>query len=492
MADTEGAKCRTGIEGLDYILGGGLPRDRFCLIQGTSGVGKTTLALQFLLEGREEGETGLYIALAETADELDSIAQSHGWNLEGIQVFEVTASDGEKTGEDSSVFHPFEFELTGTTDLIRAEIDRVNPARLVIDSLAEIKLLAQDRFRYRRQILRLKQFLARRHCTAVVLDQINSVAEPGVESIAHGVVALQCNVPLFGAERRSINVVKMRGVAFRGGYHDYVIRTGGIRVFPRLVSAEHHGSVANDPVSSDIPRLDQLLGGGLDRGTTNLLLGSPGTGKSTLATQFAVAAASRGEEVAVFAFDEAVRTFILRSEGLGLPVKRHMDEGRLHVRQVDPAELSPGEFAHVLSRMVEHGNVRMVIIDSVNGYLQAMPDERFLSLQLHELFSFLNQQGVVTILVMAQEGLFGNMQNPIEMSYLTDAVVQLRYFESEGEVKQAISVIKKRSGHHQRSIREFKIDEHGIRVGEPLSQFRGILTGVPQYHGETREMLDER
>lgn len=474
-----------GIEGLDDVLGGGLPRNRLYLIQGDPGVGKTTLALQFLLEGARLGEKGLYITLSETEEELQSVAASHDWNLEGIHLFELSSLAEKVQGEaDSTFFHPSEVELTHTTQALLDEVERVKPVRVVFDSLSEMRMLAETPLRYRRQILLLKQFFAGRKCTVLLLDDRSAGARDlQVESIAHGVISLQRSSPEYGVSRRLLNVQKVRGLQYREGNHDFVIEKGGIVLFPRLVSSEHHTKFKREPFPSGIKELDALLGGGLDRGTSNMFMGPPGTGKSTLAIKFALMAARRGEQVLFFLFDETIGTMVNRATQLGMNIQPYIDKGLIRVEQVKPSEISPGELVHKIRHAVAREKTRMMIIDSINGYLNAMPAERYLNLQLHELLAFLNQLGVITIMVLAQQGLVGSMQSIVDLTYLSDTVIMLRYFEALGEIRQAISVVKKRSGHHQRTIHELKIGQGGILVGEALTDMQGVLTGTPSLLG---------
>jgi circadian clock protein KaiC len=477
----------TGIAGLDDILAGGFTRERVFLVEGVPGSGKTTLALQFLMAGAAAGEPVLYVTLAETERELRAVADSHGWPLDGIQIRELSTSDGALNPEEqNTLFHPSELELVETAKRILEDVERFKPKRLVLDSLSELRLLAGNPLRYRRQILALKQIFAKRACTVVLLDDITTAEHDlQMQSIVHGVVLLEQVHPPFGAERRRVRVVKYRGVKFRGGFHDYVIRRGGIEVYPRLVAAEHRNVKERRRLESGIPELDTLIGGGLEEGTSTLVVGSAGTGKSTLAAQFAARAATRGERSARYLFDESPQTLLSRCAQLGVDLPRQVDRGLVMLQQIDPAELSPGELTHSIKTHVQAGT-KIVIIDSLNGYLNAMPGERFLAIQLHELLSYLGQQGVATILIGAHHGLIGTqMTTPLDASYLADAVILLRYFEAKGEVRQAISVVKKRGSRHERTIREFSLDSGGIRVGEALRQFRGVLTGVPTYEGDT-------
>ena len=485
------ARVSTGSEGLDDILGGGLDANRLYLYEGRPGTGKTTIALQFLLKGQSLGERVLYITLSETKRELEVVAQRHGWSLDGVDMFELvppeTTLDPER---ELTVFHPAEVELSETTGLMFREVERINPARIVIDSLSELRLLAQSPLRYRRQVLALKHFFAKRNCTVILLDDLSSSQDDlQLHSVAHGVVILEQLAIEYGSERRRLRVIKMRGISFRGGFHDFTISQGGLRIFPRLVASEHHRSFEGEFTSSGNAELDQLLGGGLERGTNALLIGAAGVGKSSVALSYASAAAERGGHAVFFAFDEGRGTVEARARTLGLPLQRHLDSGLIRFQQVDPAELSPGEFGAIVRRSVEHDNARIIIIDSLNGYLNAMPDERFLILQMHELLSYLAQQGVLTILVLAQHGLVGPMDTPLDISYLSDAVLMLRYFEVAGTVRRALSVVKKRSGHHEHTIREFRLSGAGLSLGPPLTEFSGIFTGNPHYAGS---VLPER
>jgi circadian clock protein KaiC len=472
----------SGIEGLDDILHGGLTANRMYLVEGIPGSGKTTLGMQFLAAGASRGESVLYVTLSESAEELRDIADSHHWTLTGINVRELIPSERSLESDDQyTVFHPSEVELTETTKLLLADIEKLSPTRVVFDSLSELRLLSGNSLRYRRQILALKQFFSGRGCTVLLLDDLTATdRDLQVQSISHGVIALDQLIPEYGSDRRRLRVVKFRGKVFRGGYHDYAIRTGGLEIFPRLVAAEHRRESQNPVLSSGITSLDALLGGGIDYGTSTLLVGSPGTGKSTLASQFVCAAAESGRKAAMYIFDESVSTLLSRSTGMGIPLVKHLGTGALTIQPVDPAELSPGEFAHTVRRAVEHDGVKVIVIDSLNGYLNATPEERFLTTQLHELLSYLGQHGVATLIVGAHHGLIGSaMLTPVDASYLADSVVLLRYYEAHGEVHQAISVLKKRAGAHERSIREFRLTQDGIEVGKPLRQFRGVLTGVP-------------
>jgi circadian clock protein KaiC len=482
-------RAGTGIEGLDNILGGGFPCQRLYLVQGDPGVGKTTLALQFLLNGVAQGEPGLYITLSETRAELLQVAQSHSWDLDSISILEMDSHDALSPDAQNTLFHPSEVELGETTAKILQEADRVKPRRVVFDSLSELRLLAGAGLRYRRQILALKQHFAQRNATVLMLDDLTTSSERELQSLAHGVITLEHIKPEYGAERRRLHVNKIRGAKFRGGYHDFTIESGGIAVFPRLVAAEHFRHFEQEMVGSGIAELDDLTGGGLSRGTSTLMMGAAGVGKSTLALQFLSEALKRGENAALFSFEEGVNLTIRRASSLGCDLDTYFKNGNLSINKVDPAELTPGEFAHNVCQLVDKKNARMVIIDSLNGYLYSMSHERHLVLHMHELLTYLNQQGVVTILITAQSGLLGDMKSSIDLSYLADTILLLRHFEAFGAVHQAVSCVKKRSGAHERTIRELRIEPNGIRVGAPLADFRGILTGVPEYLGTEQSSL---
>ncbi|MET0283361.1 MAG: ATPase domain-containing protein [Polyangiales bacterium] len=478
------ARLSTGAQGLDDILGGGLPRKRMYLLQGEPGSGKTTLGLQFLQAGRAAGERGLYVTLSESTEELHGVARSHGWSLEGIDLFELSAEEMGFDVDENTLYLPAEVELGERMRALLDEVARVNPVRLVIDSCSELRLMSQSALRMRRQLLALKERLIQRNITVLLLETAAaSAGDPLLQSLVHGVVQLEQLSPLYGAARRRLRVLKMREVEFRGGYHDFMLRSGGVEVFPRLVAAEHHASFERALVKSGVHELDALLGGGFELGTSALLLGPAGSGKSAVATRYVVSAAERGENAVMFSFDEGLDMLHRRSLGLGMDLQKHVDSGRLRVQQVDPAELSPGEFVSVVRESVERSKASIVVIDSLNGYLHAMPEERFLTVQLHELLSFLRQRGVLTLLLMAQHGFVGRMEGPVDVSYLADTVVMTRFFEASGRVRKAISVVKKRSGGHEDTIREFTLSGAGLQVGEPLSSFRGVLSGVPEYEG---------
>jgi circadian clock protein KaiC len=490
--------AQTGNAELDAILKGGLPANAIYLVEGTPGCGKTTLAMQFLMEAARNKEPCLYVTLSETKEELLAAAASHGWSLEGIDIFELVDPSTLELDSQYTMFQPSEVELNETTKAVLAEVDRLKPRRLVFDSLSEMRLLAQSALRYRRQILALKHFFAGRKCSVMLLD--DKTSEPGdgqLQSIAHGVIQLEQLSPDYGSERRRLRVSKLRGRSYVGGYHDFVISRGGLRVFPRLGStAGEAGHRITGSLPSGVPGIDALLGGGLDRGTSILLTGPAGAGKSSVAVQYAVAAAKRGERAALFIFDESREVLLRRSAGLGMDLEPHLKSGAITLREVDPAELSPGEFAHCVMQAVDGSQgepASVVLIDSLNGYLNSMPQERFLIIQLHELLAALGKRGVVTFLILAQHGLIGaDMGTPVDTSYLADSVVVFRYFETAGQVRQAISVFKKRGGAHERTIREFRMSSGGLHVGEPLKGFEGVLTGVPAYHGAPQSLLEPR
>ena len=482
-------RALTGIAGLDAILAGGLPRNHLYLIDGEPGTGKTTLALQFLLEGTRRGEKGLYVTLSESSSELQGVAESHGWDLAGIELFELIA-DG-APAEEYTIFHPAEVELQETVGEVLTAVERVNPTRIVFDSLSEMRLLAREPLRFRRQILALKQFFAGRECTVLLLDD-RSAPEGDVQlhSLAHGVISLEHLAMEYGAERRRMQVTKLRGVRFRGGYHDFRICTGGIEVYPRVRSTQSDAAPIVESVTSNSTTLDALLGGGIATGTSTLIVGAAGTGKTVLTLQYLHASVERGERVRLFMFDERMHTFLTRAEGLGIDLSAAMADGRFSLVQIEPTSMSPGEFASEVVKAVERDHVAMIAIDSVNGYLNAMPAEQLLGVQLHELLSYLANHGVTSILTLVQRGVFGGpIQEEADVSYLADTVVLLRYFEYQGAVRGAISVVKKRSGSHEHTIRECRVGPGGLEVGAPLSEFRGVLTGVPEYTGESAPLM---
>ena len=488
--DTLPALACTGITGLDDILNGGLTPDRMYLVEGTPGTGKTTLALGFLLAGAAVGEAGLYITLAETEVELRAVAKTHGWSLAPLTLFEMVPADGLGEDQEQTLLHPSEVELGETIRDVMAKVDEIRPKRVVIDSLSELRLLAQSPIRYRRQILALKHFFSTRDCTVLFLDdKSGSGSDLQLHSIAHGVISLEQTLSGFGAQRRRLHVVKMRGVRYRGGYHDFEIARGGLCVYPRLVAAEHGQDYADDPVSAGSPEFDALLGGGLIPGTATLLTGPAGVGKTTASVQSMMAALKRGDRAAYFLFDERLPTLLKRSAALGMDLVPYMESGALSLRAIDPAEMSPGEFSGAVREAVEEHGAKVVVIDSLNAYLQSMPNEQFLVLQMHEMLTYLGQKGIVSILILGLHGLMGDIRSDVDLSYLSDTVVQLRYFEAQGEVRQAISVIKTRTARHERTIREFQIGSNGVLIGEPLRQFQGVLTGVPTFSGEGTRLM---
>ncbi len=476
------SRAATGISGLDEILCGGLIVNRLYLIEGEPGAGKTTLALQFLLEGRKNGERGLYLTLSETREELIAGAESHGWSLDGIEIVELLATDLDLiTDNDLTMYNPSEVDLGATTRAVLEAVQRTNPTRVVFDSLSEMRLLAQSSLRYRRQILALKQFFIGRNCTVLLLDDGTSEGpDLQLQSLAHGVVELVQLAPDFGPERRRLRVVKFRGSAFRGGYHDFVLARGGLTAFPRLIAGAHPRPAPSGQLASGVERLDALLGGGPDRGTSTLFMGPAGSGKSTIAFMYAAAAAKRGEHAVVFAFDESGRTLVNRCKNLGIQIEEGRGPGKICIHQVDPSELSPGEFADRVRGAVEQDNASVIVIDSLNGYLNAIAQERFLTAHLHELLAYLGHQGVCTIMVVAQHGVLGlDVEAPVDTSYLADSVVLFRFFETAGTVRKALSVVKKRSGPHEDTIRELRMRPDGIALSEPLRGFQGVLTGTP-------------
>ncbi len=476
-------RISTGSAGLDDILGGGFTPDRLYLIEGDPGTGKTTLALQFLLAGVKLGEKGLYITLSESPAELQQVAESHHWSLDGISLVEMAPHNAGSIAEDEyTVFHPSDIELSDTVNSVLKTVDALKPTRIVFDSLSELRMLARESLRYRRQILALKRFFADKDTTVLLLDDRTAEGNDlQLQSIAHGVIMLQSLERDFGVKRRRLEIRKMRGAKFREGFHDYTIETGGVEVYPRLVAAEHRPPVELTAARSGVKELDDLFSGGIDFGTSTLMIGPAGTGKSTVAIQYAYAAALRGEHSAVYTFDETLQTMFRRLETLGINLPEQIGKGRMTVEQVDPAELSPGEFVTRVRRGVTDKHARVIVIDSLNGFMNAMPGEEFLILQVHEMLSFLNQQGVATILTMAQHGMLGSTMNaPVDVSYIADSVLLFRYYEAQGAIHKALSVVKKRSGSHESAIRELSLSSKGIKVGAPLTKFEGVLTGVPR------------
>ncbi|QYD73026.1 AAA family ATPase [Paraburkholderia edwinii] len=485
-------RISTGVAGLDDVLNGGLIPNRVYLIEGVPGAGKTTLGLHFLLEGMRRGEPGLYITLSETAAELRTVAESHHWSLEGLSIHELVSEDGLSADAGQSILHPSEVELGETVDEVRRKVLDINPRRVVFDSLSELRLLAQDALKYRRQVLALKQFFSTQGCTVWLLDDKTSqLGDLQLHSITHGVIELDQRVQEYGTEQRRLRVVKMRGTKFAGGNHDFKLDTGGITVYPRLVAADHRRHFGATAQSTGVTELDALLGGGLIPGTSTLLVGPSGAGKTTTAVRCALSALERGETVKYMLFDETMGTLLSRSRQLDMALDAHIESGRLLLQQIDPAEMSPGQFTTLVREAIEQADASMVVIDSLNAYMQAMPGHRYLLLQMHELLSYLNQQGVTTLMVLGQHGLIGNVASDIDLSYLSDAMLVFRFFESAGEVLSALSVLKSRTSEHERTIREFRVGPGGLRVGPPLKDFEGVLAGLPSYRGG-QALLGER
>lgn len=483
----------TGSRELDFILGGGLPRNAIFLVEGDPGSGKTTLSLSYLIDGARQGERVLYLTLSETDEDLRAIAASHGWPLDGVQIHEMRPGEQGLTGEEDGVmYHPSEVELGEVTQAILTTVEKLQPDRLVIDSLSEIRHLSQHTLRYQRQLIALKNFLHGRGCTVLLIDDRIDTPDLQLHGAARGTISLEKHTPAYGRLRRRLQVTKMRGQAIRTGYHDFVIAKGGLKIFPRLIASEHQRDFHHEPLQSGIDSLDQMLGGGIQRGTSTLVMGSAGTGKSTLAAQYALATIQSGQKSAIYVFDETAGNYLTRCEGMDMLLQQHRQSGALLLKQVDPAELSPGEFAWSIRRAVEDEGINLIVIDSLNGLFNAMPDEIFLKGQLHELLSYLCQLGVTVILVFSQHGLVTGVESPLETSYLADSIVLLRYFEYAGEVRKAISVVKKRTGGHETSIRELAFDAKGIRIGEPLREFQGVMTGDPKYVGEAGPLLGAR
>jgi circadian clock protein KaiC len=488
---TSGERASTGVSGLDQILGGGLARNRLYLLEGTPGTGKTTFALRFLMEGAARGEQGLYVTLSETSEELRAVVRSHGWSLEGIELFDLVDEGGRDPDAEQSILHPSEVELGETIRSLIEQIERLTPVRVVVDSLSEMRLLAQDALRYRRQVLALKHFFSTLQCTVLLLD--DKTSDPGdlqLHSLCHGVISLEQAIQQFGTESRRLRVIKMRGMKFQGGLHDFLLDTGRVAVFPRLVASRHRAPVEHAQVSTGSAQLDKMLGGGLTRGTSTLVVGPSGVGKTSTAIHCMHAALRRGERATYFLFDEGLSTLILRSRLLGMDIEPFIASGSCGVVQIDPAELSPGEFALRVVEAVDAGS-SYIAIDSLNAYLQAMPGQTFLVLHMHELLTFLNHRGVLTMLVVNQHGSIGEVRGEIDLSYLADATMLFRFFEAQGEVRSAVTVIKSRTSANERSIREFRLSEdRGLQVGEPIAGFQGVVSGITRYTGRTRMMED--
>ncbi|HWH89376.1 MAG TPA: ATPase domain-containing protein [Pseudomonas sp.] len=488
------AKAAIGVEGLDDILAGGLSRGHVFLLEGEPGTGKTTVALHFLRAGALAGERSLYITLSETEKELRQGARSHGWELnENIQIFELTPPESLLNAEhQQSLLYSSDLELGEATRQIFEVVERFKPTRVVLDSLSEIRLLAQSSLRYRRQILAIKHYFVRYDATVLLLDDLTTESlDKTVHSVAHGVIRLEELTPSYGAERRRVRVVKYRGQKYRGGFHDFTIMNDGVHVFPRLVAAEHRGDYARLQLSSGITELDALLGGGIETGSSTLVLGPAGTGKSLISMIFAAAAVARGEKAALFIFDEELGLLFERMRHIGIDLKALQATGNLLIEQVDAAELSPGELSHRVRRCVDERDIKTVVIDSINGYQAAMPEENALVLHMHELLLYLNRKGASTFMTVAQHGLVGDMQAPVDITYLADTVILLRYFEALGKVRRAISIIKKRTGNHESTIREYRISSRGMTIGQPLESFQGVLRGVPTYLGASNPLLED-
>jgi circadian clock protein KaiC len=490
----DAAPIPSGVPGLDGILMGGYSAQRAHLVEGRPGSGKTTLGLQFLLDGMRRGERCLYITLSESKRELVSVAERHGWSLAGLDIYELVPPElSLDPKQQQSLVYASDLELGETVQMALTEIARVKPDRVVFDSLSEIRLLSQGSLRYRRQVLALKSFFLLNNVTVLMLDDLTSEQDDlNLHSISHAVIRLEQLAPVYGAERRRLRVIKMRGTNFRGGFHDMVIRRGGLQVFPRLVAAEHHRDFEHEPVPSGVAELDKLLGGGLDRGTSTLIIGPSGAGKSSMALGYVRATLERGERVLMLSFDETKRTLLQRAAGIGVDLAAYLEAGLLSIQQIDPSNVSPGELSERIRESVEQDDAKMVLIDSVTGYLNAMAEEHFVVLQMHEILTYLNQQGVVTVMILAQHGMVGQMASPVDRTYLSDSVVLLRFFEAEGRIRRAVSVLKKRTGTHEDTIREFGIDKQGLRVGGTLKEFRGVLTGVPTFEGERSSLLKDR
>jgi len=485
-----------GNEGLDHVLNGGLPAHRLYLLEGTPGAGKTTLALEFLREGVRCGEKTLYVTLSETAEELSAVAQSHGWSLDDFSVLELSAVENSLAAQrEQSILHPWELELSQTVALIKQEVERVQPTRVVLDSLSEMRLLAQDPLRYRRQVLALKQYFSGRSITVVMVDDMSATSrghDNHLHSLCHGVITLYRLTLDFGAARRRLQVQKLRGVDFVAGYHDFVIKKGGLAIYPRLIASTHTANFRSEPVPSGLPELDSMLSGGPLRGTCVLIAGPAGSGKTTIALQYLFEACTRGEACTLYEFDERIGTLLSRAEAFNLNLRPFLDDGTLVIEQIDPAEISPGEFAHRVRQQVEQRGARIIALDSLNGYLAAMAQEQQLILQMHELLAYLSSLGVLTLLINPQRGVLANSDDDLNVSYVADSVVLLRFFETAGRIRKAISVVKNRSGGHEDTIREFRVDSLGLRIGTRLADFHRVLSGTPEYGGRTHVFLEDR
>lgn len=491
----------TGVAALDAVMNGGFTADRLYLIEGFPGTGKTTLALQFLLNGADAGERALYVTLSETRDELQEIAASHGWSLEGIDIHElVNQEDLQQKQAQYTMFEPAEVELAATIDRILQQVETIRPKRIVFDSLSEMRLLAQGPLRYRRQVLALKQFFVGRGCTTLLLDDksgddSHDDNDQHLQSIAHGVIRLEQQLNHYGTERRHLRIIKHRGRDFMGGKHDLVIERGGMQVYPRKSIQSSASQPIGQTVSSGNAKLDDLLGGGLLSGTSTLLHGPAGVGKSSTAMQFSCAAADRGDRAVFFEFEESRHSLLTRADGLGFPMRQHIESGLIEIGQFIPGETTPAEFGAKVREAIQPDDqgrrVSVVTIDSLNGYLNSMPHEQYLVIQLNDILRSLNQAGIVSFLLAAQHGMMGQLvKTPVDTSYLADNVLLFRYFETSGEIRQAISMVKKRTGAHERTIREFSLSQRGIEIGNPLRDFHGVLTGTPHYTGAGENLID--
>jgi circadian clock protein KaiC len=486
MSALESVQVSTGVTGLDTLLHGGLPANRLYLLEGDPGTGKTTIALQFLLEGVRCGERGVYVTLSETDPELRVVAASHGWNLDGVDICQLETSDAME--DQYTLYHPSEVELSELTKQVLSKIDAVRPARVAFDSLSELRLLARDPLRFRRQVLSLKQFFAGRACTVLVIDDLTSERDGQLQSLAHGVIRLEQQSVDYGIARRRLSILKMRGLPFVGGFHDLAIHTGGMVVYPRLYDTRAHG--VGPTLASNLPELDGLLGGGLAYGTSTLFIGPAGAGKTTLASQYVAAALADGGRAAVYLFDERTDSFLTRGQALGMDFAKSLDRGTLTLEYVMPGSLSPGELADCITREVDRG-ANTILLDSLNGYLAAVPGLAHPLIRVHELLMHLSGRGVATLMGLAQQGILGaSMPVPLEISYVADTVILLRFFEAMGSVRRALSVVKKRIGPHESTIRELRIGPDRLYVGEALTSFQGVLTGVPQYRGSTEPLLE--
>jgi circadian clock protein KaiC len=486
-------RASTGIAGLDDVLGGGLPTRHVYLVEGDPGAGKTTLGLHFLIEGVRNREHGLYITLSETATELRTVAGSHGWSLEGIELFELVSEEGLSPELEQSILHPSQIELGETVRGVISAVEQLKPQRVVFDSLSEMRLLAQDPLRYRRQVLALKKFFSDQGCTVLLLDDRSSRdTEQQLHSIAHGVINLEQAVDQYGPERRRMRVMKMRGIKFRGGEHDFVLDTGGLSVFPRLVASEHRVSTNAEVVGTGVPKLDAMMGGGMPRGSNTLFSGPSGVGKTTTAIACVVAAMQRGEKAAYYLFDEGLSTLLTRVRALGMDVEPYLKSGQLRIVALDPAEVTAGEFAHMVRHAIEDDGAQMIVIDSLNAYLQAMPGSKYLMLQMHELLTYLNYLNVNTILILGHHGVLGEIRTEVDMSYLSDAILMFRFFEARGKLLKAVSMVKSRTNAHEQTIREFRMGAKGIEVGQELTDFEGVLAGVTAYRGQLPLLGDSR